>query len=61
MNKQKRIDNEIKILERDLEEIDRVENPEKYKELQKNIEEIERDYAKEEDEYWEGRREEDCG
>ena len=61
MNKQKRVENEIKGLERDLDEIDPIENPKRYKELQKTIEEIERDYTKEEDEYWEERFREDYG
>jgi len=61
MNKQKRVENEIKGLEKDLEEIDPIEKPKRHRELQETIEEIERNYAKEEDEYWEERREEDYG
>ena len=61
MPTQKRVENEIKIIEKDLENIDPTENPERYKELQKSIDEIEKDYAKEESEYWEKRFREDYG
>jgi len=53
MTTQKRVENEIKILERDLAEVDKIANPKEYKELQETIKDIEKEYARQEDEYWE--------
>jgi len=59
MTTQKRVENEIKILERDLAEVDQIANPKEYKELQEIIKDIEKEYARQEDEYWEERFKED--
>jgi len=53
MTTQKRVENEIKILERDLAEVDQIANPKEYKEFQETIKDIEKEYARQEDEYWE--------